>query len=144
MEHMEMITKLHEKAGISYEDARDALMRSDWDMLEALSILEREGKIAPLTSAVSTATDGTQYEEVKATASADEDKFSSAASKLKELFSKLMTNSFVVRREGKEILSLPLLFASIITLCIPWWVVIGLLVGFFANCGYSIEERKQQ
>lgn len=146
MEHMEMINKLHEKAGISYDDARDALMRSNWDMLEALSILEREGKIAPLTSSISTANDGTQYEEVKATASADEDKFSSTISKLgvklKELFIKLMENSFVMRREGKEMISLPLLFAAIITLCIPWAVAAGLVIGFFFDCGYSIEERK--
>ncbi len=142
MEHMEMITKLHEKAGISYEDARDALERSGWDMLEALSILENEGKIGPLTSSISTVEDTSRFEEVKATASRDGDKFSRFTAKLKELLSKLMTNSFIVRREGKEIISLPLLLAAIITLVMPWWVVAGLIVGFFLSCSYSIEERK--
>ena len=55
MEHMDMIDKLKEKAGISREEAADALTRADWDMLEALVILEREGRIAPLTSSVVTA-----------------------------------------------------------------------------------------
>lgn len=142
MEHMEMITKLHEKANISYEDARDALERSGWDMLEALSILEREGKIGPLTSSISTVEDTSQYEEVKATASGEYSGANRFAAKLKELLSKLMTNSFIVRRDGKEILSLPLLIAAIIALAMPWWVVIGLVIGFFMSCSYAIEERK--
>ena len=50
MEHIEMIEKLREKAGITREEAADALTRANWDMLEALVILEREGKVKPLTS----------------------------------------------------------------------------------------------
>ena len=50
MEHKEMIEKLHSQAGVSREDAEDALRRSSWDMLDALTLLEKEGKIAPLTS----------------------------------------------------------------------------------------------
>ena len=55
MEHIEMIEKLREKAGITREEAADALTRANWDMLEALVILEREGKVKPLTSSVVTA-----------------------------------------------------------------------------------------
>ena len=54
MEHKEMIEKLHSQAGVSREDAEDALRRSSWDMLDALTLLEKEGKIAPLTSSMTT------------------------------------------------------------------------------------------
>ena len=36
MEHNEMVKKLHEKADIPEDIARDALIRAEWDMLEAL------------------------------------------------------------------------------------------------------------
>ena len=52
MEQNDMVNKLHEKADISKEDARDALERANWDMLEALQILEKEGKIKPLTASM--------------------------------------------------------------------------------------------
>ena len=43
MEHIDMMEKLCEKAGISLGEAREVLERADWDMLEALVILENEG-----------------------------------------------------------------------------------------------------
>ncbi|MBO5256257.1 MAG: UBA/TS-N domain protein, partial [Clostridia bacterium] len=64
MEHIEMVERLHEKANISYTDAKDALERSGWDMLEALVLLEREGKIDPLTASTTSTDDGTSYEKV--------------------------------------------------------------------------------
>ena len=67
MEQLEMVKKLHEKAGVSYDEARDALVRANWDMLEAVRILEEEGKIAPLVSSMTTFDENnTKYEEVRA------------------------------------------------------------------------------
>ena len=54
MDKNDMVKKLHEKSGISEEDARDALERSSWDMLDALQLLESEGKIQPLTASMTT------------------------------------------------------------------------------------------
>ena len=69
MEQNDMVKKLHEKANIPEDIARDALVRADWDMLEALLILEKEGKIKPLTSSMTTVEDKSNYEEVRRTAS---------------------------------------------------------------------------
>ena len=46
MEQTEMVSRLCEKAGCSAEDARDALERADWVLLDAMIILEREKKTA--------------------------------------------------------------------------------------------------
>ena len=42
----EKVEKLMEKANVSYEEAKDALMRADGDLLDAVILLEKEGKIS--------------------------------------------------------------------------------------------------
>ena len=45
MDRFEMVEKLREKARVSYEEASDALEKCRWDLLDALLLLEREGKV---------------------------------------------------------------------------------------------------
>ena len=45
MTEYEKVEKLCEKANISYEEAKAALEAADWDLLEALVLLEKEGRI---------------------------------------------------------------------------------------------------
>ena len=47
MEKLEMIEKLRERAQVTYDEAREALEQADGDLLDALIILERQGKVAP-------------------------------------------------------------------------------------------------
>lgn len=52
MEHLEMVEKLVEKTGVTYQEARDVLEKTDWNLLDALIALER--KAAPSTPAAAT------------------------------------------------------------------------------------------
>lgn len=45
MEQYEMAELLRDKAKVSYDEARKALEKSDWDMLRAMVALEQEGKL---------------------------------------------------------------------------------------------------
>lgn len=45
MDKFEMLEKVVSTTGVSYENAKDALDRSDWDVLEAVILLEKEGRI---------------------------------------------------------------------------------------------------
>lgn len=45
MDHFEMVEKLREKANVSYEEASLALEKCNWDLLDALLLLESEGKL---------------------------------------------------------------------------------------------------
>ena len=45
MDHFEMVEKLREKANVSYEQASAALEKCNWDLLDALLLLESEGKL---------------------------------------------------------------------------------------------------
>ena len=45
MDHLEMVEKLREKANVTYDEARTALEVCNWDLLDALLLLENEGKL---------------------------------------------------------------------------------------------------
>ena len=50
MDHFEMVEKLREKANVTYEEAKDALEASDWDLLDALLMLESKGRLQEMES----------------------------------------------------------------------------------------------
>lgn len=61
MEKLEKVELLREKANVTYEEARSALEQADWDLLDAMVLLERQGKVGePGPVAYST-----EYEEQK-------------------------------------------------------------------------------
>lgn len=148
MEHNEMVQKLHEKANIPVSVARDALDRANWDMLEALKILEAEGVISPLTSSMTTTENKSAYEEVTASASGKYKDNKSGnngfIAKLLDILTKSMTHSFIIERKGEQILSLPVLIMAIITIAMFQPVIIALIIGLFLDCKYSFEERKDK
>lgn len=42
MTRLEMVEKIREKTGITYEEAREALEKANWDMLDAIVSVEKE------------------------------------------------------------------------------------------------------
>ena len=45
MERIEMIEQLKNKAMVTYEEAKEALEKCNWDLLNAIIYLERKGKV---------------------------------------------------------------------------------------------------
>ena len=55
MDNLEKVEKLRERANVSYEEAKEALENNDWDLLDAMVALEKEGKtVKPEQTAYST------------------------------------------------------------------------------------------
>ena len=55
MEMIEKVERLREKANVSYEEAKEALEQSGGDLLDAIVLLERQGKVkGPAQSTFST------------------------------------------------------------------------------------------
>ena len=140
MEHKEMIEKLHSQAGVSREDAEDALRRSSWDMLDALVLLESEGKVN-----AQSADNGYSTKE-KITVSTEKtggEDFRSGARKawqfLRRLFRKGNENSFVITRRGEELIAMPI-NVLLLLLCWLWPAsIIVLIVGLFLGCRYAFR-----
>lgn len=148
MEQNEMVQKLSEKANLSPDLARDALERSGWDLLDAIILLEKEGKISPLTASMTTVENQTQYEVVKPTASGkkrrsqgERDSFSRFIDKCVELAKKSIEYSFIVNRKKKEILAVPVFLMIIVVLAAFTAAASALFIGLLFDCRYSVEKR---
>ena len=143
MDHFEMVEKLRAKANVSYEEAKAALEASDWDILDALVLLESEGKVKGAPEAKEYTTQekkeynwNTGSGEVKVT-------FSSALSKLwdwvKKMFQKGNANQFVITRRGEELIAMPITVLALLLICFWPFSLIVLFVGLFLGCRYSFR-----
>ena len=143
MDHFEMVEKLRAKANVSYEEAKAALEKSDWDMLDALVLLENEGKVKDAPEAKEYTTQ--EKKEVNwNTKNVDvKDTFSSALSKLwawvKKLFQKGNGNQFVITRRGEELVSMPITVLILLLICFWPFSLVILFVGLFLGARYSFR-----
>ncbi len=149
MTNYEMVELLRSKANVTYEEAKAALEASNWDILDAMVLLERQGKVKDKGAAYSTAQDGEDSEAKK-----KENKnahwefevngnFMSAMRRFGRWLRKLIqignANFFVVSRHGEEILSLPV---TVLVVLLPFLFVpmlILLVVGLFTDFRYSFR-----
>ena len=138
MEQTEMVKRLCEKAGCSAEDARDALERSGWVLLDAMIILEREKKTARHTAQASTGSGNGNGDEK----TDGEDGYQAVlptVSTLRELLAKSLTHALVVRHGEREYARLPILY-FLILLCAAFYVMLtAILVALFCGCKLSFE-----
>ncbi len=139
MDHMEMVEKLRQHANVSYEEAKAALEAANWDMLDAMIELERQGKVRAGAAYDTGRGNGTQYEKVNATASAKREHtgWKNFCSSVRSLFRKSCQNSFRVTRNGNELISVPILVMIVLMIACFWILLPVLVVALFFNCRYS-------
>ena len=144
MDHFEMVEKLRTKANVSYEEAKAALENTDWDMLDALVLLESEGKVNGAPEAKEYTTQekkeynwNTKNGEVRVT-------FSSAMSKLwawiKKMFQKGNANYLVISRRNRslpsqpleELISVPLTLLVLVILFLWHYIIFGIVLVFLS------------
>ncbi|MBO5994831.1 MAG: hypothetical protein J6Q41_04905 [Firmicutes bacterium] len=151
MDNFEKVEKLVEKAGVTYEDAKNALEKANGDLLDAMIILEREGKAeAPKQSSYSTEYEQqAQYVSVEKQVENDrksydkeeqrrerKEKFHSG---LKKIANVLSTNFLLIKRNGELVVKLPL-WAVILILLVAWHItLIGVIVSLFFGVTYSFK-----
>lgn len=145
-EKIERVERLKEKTNLTYEEAKDALEANDWDLLEAVIYLERIGMIsAPKQSSYTT-----EEEKTKQFEQASREYEKKAGEGVGDAFGRLLKacgrlirlgceNTFCVKRNDEEVMSLPIL-VLIILVCAFFWVTVPLLaVGLFLKCQYSFK-----
>lgn len=148
MEHLEKVEKLRERANVSYEDAKEALEASEWDLLDAMVYLERAGKVnAPEQESYSTDyEEQAQYVSVKEKVEEQEKEpvegfFQKLGRICGILWEKSKANYFCIVRKGKEILQVPV-WAFVLALLLVWQVVIpAMIMGLFLECQYSFRGK---
>ncbi len=138
MDTFEKVEKLREKANVTFEEAKAALDEANGDLLDAMIILEKQGKAEERKESYSTKEDASLMvvdgEEPR------EKKHGNAfTDKLKALWHKSCENYFVIEREDKTILNIPI-WAFIIILAFTWHVtVVVMIVALFFGCKYSFK-----
>ncbi len=138
MDHFELVEKLREKANVSYEDAKRALEQSDWDLLDAMVLLESEGRVQPQEKAPFT----TRREpRVQATDSDD-----SARGVLKRLVDMLVALvnraskiDVVISRHGSTVMTLPLIAVILLVLFVAWLAIPAIIIALFFGFRYALK-----
>ena len=151
MDIFEKVEKLVEKAGVSYEDAKAALEKADGDLLDAMILLEKEGKAeAPKESSYSTKYDKqAQYVSVEEQVENDrksytkEEQRKERKEKVRSGFDKIKyfvtSNFLMIKRNGELIAKLPV-WAMILILVFAWHIsIVAIIVSLFFGVGYSFS-----
>ncbi len=154
MDHLEKVEKLRQKADVSYDEAKKALEECDWDMLDALVMLEEQGKIKNSESASSqynsdrtsenseTAQPLTVFPEQSQGEGSGQKKsnfFTKLGKAIKYLVQKGCENSLVIKQHGQALMDLPVI-AFIILLILFFWVVIPIMVvSLFFDFSYNFK-----
>lgn len=141
MNHYEMVEKLRQKANVSYEDAKAALEACDWDILDALILLESQGKVKEGPGSQEYSTQPRKETERKTDA---ESEFKKGIKRLWKLICTLVrkgnTNSFIISNKKKEeLISMPV--TVLVLLFIGFWPfsLIALIIGLFIGGRYSFR-----
>ncbi len=142
MDHFEMVEKLSQKANVTYEEAKATLEQCDWDMLDALVMLEAAGKVKTETEAPAAYSTQPQPEPAPVHASGKQE-FVSGMQKLWNFLCKLIkkgnANSFTIERHHEEVVTLPV--TVLVLLLVFMWPasMILLIIGLFCGMRYRFH-----
>lgn len=116
---IELIDELRKRANVSFESAKEALESCNGDLIEALIYLEKTNKIETPTSN-------------------DKEKL---INKAKELLGKTNNTKFIVSKEGKTVVNLPLTATILIGTFTFHVSAIAMGVGLFSGYKFKLEKN---
>ena len=138
MEFLEKVEKLRNKANISYEEAKSILNETDGDLLEAMIMLEKQGRLDPPPSSnesigqyVPRCANGHKGQE------GAHDAWRGFWRWIKSLFAKGNRNNLRIKKNDNVIASMPVT-VFVAALVFAFWIAVPLLIaGLFCGCSYS-------
>lgn len=149
--NIELVEKLVEKTGLSYGEAKAALEKTDWDILEAIIMLEQQGKVHGARTAQYTTnaepgdSKQNQSQQTKEKSFAGDNFKKSAKSFgewMKDIFDKGNKNSIQMHRKNDKLIEMPVT-AFVLLLIFCFWVVIPLMIiSLFLGCRYSFSGNE--
>jgi len=162
MDRFEIIEKLRERADISYEEAREILEQANGDLLEAIVLLEKQGKLrqpeentGAFTAQGNPSQDGTYESAANEAGHPDGSRSSGAdtasAQRKKGAFRKAFHNAgsflahtaFHLSHEGRELVVMPTWTFALLMLFF-WEVLVPvMLIALFFNVRYAFDDSEQ-
>ncbi|SCJ27229.1 Uncharacterised protein [uncultured Ruminococcus sp.] len=140
-----MAEKLVEKCGITYEEAGEVLKEADYDLLEAMIILERRGRLGNGVNKYSTGIMQNNYTSTRYESAADAESLGEfikiAWRKLCEFYRALLKYQVVISKNGREMINFPLILAIILVCCTAGVVFAAVVISLMSGCSYSIRKK---
>lgn len=150
MDMLEKVELVREKTGVSYQEAKEALEATDYDVLDAIIWLEGRGKADIHTATYETSNTTTvQSASIEMREAQEEYHKQSKKTKFGEVWSKFcqqckkifragLDMTFIAERHGERSIAIPLLF---VVLGILFWgaSIWLLIIGLFFDFRYRIE-----
>ena len=140
MTNQEMVDLLQEKADVSPEVARDALERANWDLLDAVLVLEQDGRLSFGAEAYSTKDEeeAPQPQEKRGHVGV-RNAVRWTGQTIRKLVRIGNANQFVITRGEEELLNLPVTAFAVILIFLFWLAAVALVVGLFCGLRYSFR-----
>ncbi len=135
MDHYEMAENLRIKANVTYEEAKAALEANDWDMLDALVLLESEGKV----NAVPGSAARKKADETRRSAHREKGNLAKLGSWIRKMIALGNKNLFVISRKGSELVAMPITVMSLLTVLAWPFSLVVLFAGFFLGTRYTFR-----
>lgn len=140
-----MAEKLVEKCGITYEEAGEVLKEADYDLLEAMIILERRGRLGNGVNKYSTGIMQNNYTSTRYESAADAESLGEfikiAWRKLCEFCRDLLKYQVVISKNGREMINFPLILAIILVCCTAGVAFAAVVISLMSGCSYSIRKK---
>ena len=140
-----MAEKLVDKCGITYEEAGEVLKEADYDLLEAMIILERRGRLGNGVNKYSTGIMQNNYTSTRYESAADAESLGEfikiAWRKLCEFCRDLLKYQVVISKNGREMINFPLILVIILVCCTAGVVFAAVVISLMSGCSYSIRKK---
>lgn len=149
MEMMEKVERLREKANVSYEEAKDALEQANGDLLDAIVLLERQGKVkGPAQSTFSTDyEEQTEFVKVRDKVEEQENSAPSFGRTFGRLFRGFIgfikNTTFIVTKGEDVVFTMPTIVFAL--LLFFFWEVLApvMVIALFFGIRYSFEGEEE-
>ncbi|MCR5216536.1 MAG: hypothetical protein K6C69_06325 [Lachnospiraceae bacterium] len=149
MDELEKVEKLRDRANVTYEEARDALKECNGDLLDAMVLLEHQGKTKNPGKKTSYKTITEEQLEAKYTDVTDkvreqvEKVDETFGKKLKKVLSKigkfLMHNTLVIEHKNKVVTEMPLWLVVLLVAFLWEVVIVAFVISLFCDVKYRME-----
>lgn len=143
MERMDTVEKLREKTGVTYEHARDALERTDWDMLEAVVLLEKEGKIGQLKEEpkVEQAQQANRAQQKAHTGENASRALETVGNAIGGLVEKGNRKHLEVTKDERVALSMPLTVAVLLVFFLGWLLLPAAVIAWLLGYRFGLADK---
>lgn len=147
MENLKLVEKLREKANISYEEAKNTLELNNWDILDSILYLEREGKVEKPPISVFYTNEEVKKEKLNLN---KEETYENPKSKndftgffetLCRGIDTLNNIFFEIKKHGIVLLKIPLTVLIVLMFFGFWLFIPAVIVGLFFDLEFSISAK---